>query len=73
MAPGKLSMRAACPKVFLSVGSGNALPRVIYLSSCRATTYWEGALLGRGNCACGMNNSCADSSSGCNGDKDDAV
>ena len=46
---------------------------VIHISSCRATTYCEGALLGRGNCACGMNNSCADSSSGCNGDKDDAV
>ena len=36
-------------------------------------TYWGGALPGSGKCACGMTNSCADSSYGCNCDKNDNV
>ena len=36
-------------------------------------TYWGGALSGSGKCACGMNNSCADSRFGCNCDKNDHV
>ena len=36
-------------------------------------TYWGGALPGSGKCACGMTNSCADSSEGCNCDKNDNV
>ena len=36
-------------------------------------TYWGGALPGSGKCACGMTNSCADSSRGCNCDKNDYV
>ena len=36
-------------------------------------TYWGGALPGSGKCACGMNNSCADSEFGCNCDKNDHV
>ena len=36
-------------------------------------TYWGGALPGSGKCACGMTNSCADSSEGCNCDKNDYV
>ena len=35
-------------------------------------TYWGGASVSR-NCACGMTNSCADSSYGCNCDKNDNV
>ena len=37
------------------------------------TTYWGGASPGSGKCACGMTNSCADSSDGCNRDKNDDV
>ena len=33
--------------------------------------YWGGASPGSGKCACGMTNSCADSSLGCNCDKND--
>ena len=36
-------------------------------------TYWGGASPGSGKCACGMTNSCADSSYGCNCDKNDSV
>ena len=36
-------------------------------------TYWGGASPGSGKCACGMTNSCADSSYGCNCDKNDQV
>ena len=36
-------------------------------------TYWGGASPGSGKCACGMTNSCADSSYGCNCDKNDLV
>ena len=36
-------------------------------------TYWGGASPGSGKCACGMTNSCADSSYGCNCDKNDGV
>ena len=36
-------------------------------------THWGGALPGSGKCACGMTNSCADSSYGCNCDKNDYV
>jgi len=36
-------------------------------------TYWGGASPGSGKCACGMTNSCADSSRGCNCDKNDNV
>ena len=36
-------------------------------------TYWGGASPGSGKCACGMTNSCADSSKGCNCDKNDYV
>ena len=36
-------------------------------------TYWGGASRGSGKCACGMTNSCADSSYGCNCDKNDNV
>ena len=36
-------------------------------------TYWGGALPGSGNCACGMTDSCASSSYGCNCDKNDNV
>ena len=36
-------------------------------------TYWGGASPGSGKCACGMTNSCADSSYGCNCDKNDHV
>ena len=36
-------------------------------------TYWGGASPGSGKCACGMNNSCADPSYGCNCDKNDGV
>ncbi|KAM7435511.1 hypothetical protein ABFA07_014525 [Porites harrisoni] len=36
-------------------------------------TYWGGASPGSGKCACGMTNSCADSSYGCNCDKNDYV
>ena len=35
--------------------------------------YWGGASPGSGKCACGMTNSCADSSYGCNCDKNDDV
>ena len=35
--------------------------------------YWGGASPGSGKCACGMTNSCADSSYGCNCDKNDKV
>ena len=35
--------------------------------------YWGGASPGSGKCACGMTNSCADSSKGCNCDKNDYV
>ena len=35
--------------------------------------YWGGASPGSGKCACGMTNSCADSSYGCNCDKNDHV
>ena len=34
-------------------------------------TYWGGASPGSGKCACGMNNTCANPSYGCNCDKDD--
>ena len=33
-------------------------------------TYWGGASPGSGKCACGMNNSCANPSDGCNCDAD---
>ena len=36
-------------------------------------TYWGGASPGSGKCACGMTNSCADSSKVCNCDKNDDV
>ena len=36
-------------------------------------TYWGGASPGSGKCACGMTNSCADSSEVCNCDKNDDV
>ena len=36
-------------------------------------TYWGGASPDSGKCACGMNNSCADSRRGCNCDKNDAT
>ena len=36
-------------------------------------TYWGGALPGSGKCACGMNNTCANPSYGCNCDKNDQV
>ena len=36
-------------------------------------TYWGGASPGSGKCACGMTNSCADSSHRCNCDKNDDV
>ena len=36
-------------------------------------TYWGGAVPDSGKCACGMNNSCAYPSLGCNCDKNDAV
>ena len=36
-------------------------------------TYWGGASPGSGKCACGMTNSCADSSKVCNCDKNDLV
>jgi len=36
-------------------------------------TYWGGATPGSGKCACGMTNSCADPSYGCNCDKNDQV
>ena len=36
-------------------------------------TYWGGASPGSSKCACGMTNSCADSSDGCNCDKNDNV
>ena len=36
-------------------------------------TYWGGASPGSGKCACGMSNSCADSSKVCNCDKNDEV
>ena len=37
-------------------------------------TYWGGATLADSyKCACGVNNTCADSSSGCNCDKNDGV
>ena len=36
-------------------------------------THWGGASPGSGKCACGMTNSCADSSYGCNCDKNDRV
>ena len=36
-------------------------------------TYWGGASPGSGTCACGMTNSCADPSYGCNCDKNDYV
>ena len=36
-------------------------------------TYWGGASPGSGKCACGMTNSCAFSSNGCNCDKNDNV
>ena len=35
-------------------------------------TYWGGASPGSGKCACGINNSCVDSSKRCNCDKNDA-
>ena len=35
--------------------------------------YWGGASPGSGNCACGMTNSCANSSYGCNCDANDLV
>ena len=34
-------------------------------------TYWGGASPGSNKCACGMTNSCADSSEACNCDKND--
>ena len=36
-------------------------------------TYWGGASPGSGKCACGMSNSCADSSKVCNCDKNDDI
>ena len=36
-------------------------------------SYWGGASAGSNKCACGMTNSCADSSKGCNCDKNDLV
>ena len=36
-------------------------------------TYWGGASPGSGKCACGMNNTCADSERACNCDKNDNV
>ena len=36
-------------------------------------TYWGGASPGSGKCACGMNNTCANPSYGCNCDKNDQV
>jgi len=36
-------------------------------------TYWGGASPGSNKCACGMTNSCADSSKACNCDKNDGV
>ena len=36
-------------------------------------TYWGGASPGSGKCACGMTNSCANPSDGCNCDKNDNV
>ena len=36
-------------------------------------TYWGGASPGSGKCACGMTNSCANPSYGCNCDKNDYV
>ena len=36
-------------------------------------TYWGGASPGSGKCACGMTNSCASPSFGCNCDKNDGV
>ena len=36
-------------------------------------TYWGGASPGSGKCACGMTNSCAESSLGCNCEKNDRV
>ena len=36
-------------------------------------THWGGATPGSGKCACGMTNSCADSTYGCNCDKNDGV
>ena len=36
-------------------------------------TYWGGASSGSNKCACGMTNSCTDSSYGCNCDKNDEV
>jgi len=36
-------------------------------------TYWGGGSAARSNCACGMTNSCADRSNGCNCDKNDLV
>ena len=36
-------------------------------------SYWGGASPGSNKCACGMTNSCADSSKGCNCDKNDLV
>ena len=36
-------------------------------------TFWGGAAPGSGKCACGMSNSCADPSYGCNCEKNDAV
>ena len=43
--------------------------------SCDSTkmTYWDGASPGSDKCACGMNNSCADPSYGCNWDANDNV
>ena len=35
--------------------------------------HWDDALAGSGKCACGITNSCADSSYGCNCDKNDGV
>ena len=36
-------------------------------------TYWDGASPGSGKCSCGMTNSCANPSYGCNCDKNDGV
>ena len=36
-------------------------------------TYWDGASSGSGKCACGMTNSCANPSYGCNCDENDNV
>jgi len=36
-------------------------------------TYWGGASPGSGKCACGMTNSCANPSYGCNCDNNDYV